>query len=130
MSEELKKLIIKAKRSLRAARRLYKNADYDFSVSSAYYAKFYCAEAMLLTQGLSYSKHSGVIAAFGRHFVKTGLLPSSFHSSFLTAFKDRQIGDYEVIKKISKQEAETNIKNAKEFINQAVKYLKEKGVSL
>jgi uncharacterized protein (UPF0332 family) len=32
MRVELKKLISKAERSLKAARRLYKNEDYDFSV--------------------------------------------------------------------------------------------------
>jgi len=32
MSEELKKLINKAERSLKAARKLYKDGDYDFSI--------------------------------------------------------------------------------------------------
>jgi uncharacterized protein (UPF0332 family) len=126
MRVELKKLISKAERSLKAARRLYKNEDYDFSVSRAYYAMFYCAESLLLTQEMSFSNHSAVIAAFGKYFAKTGLLPSILHSYLLTAFKNRQIGDYEVIKKITKFEAETTIKNAQEFISQTINYLKEK----
>jgi uncharacterized protein (UPF0332 family) len=130
MSEELKKLISKAERSLKAARRLYKNGDYDFSVSRAYYAMFYCAESLLLTQAMSFSNHSAVIAAFGKYFAKTDLLPSILHSYLLTAFKIRQIGDYEVIREISKLEAETTIKNAQEFISQTIKYLKEKRLNL
>lgn len=130
MSEELKKLISKAERSLKAARRLYKNGDYDFSVSRAYYAMFYCAESLLLTQEMSFSKHTAVIAAFGKYFAKTGLIPSTLHSYLLTAFKDRQIGDYEVIKEITKSEAEATLKNAKEFISQTIKYLKDKGLNL
>lgn len=129
MRVELKKLIRKAERSLKAARRLCKNEDYDFSVSRAYYAMFYCAESLLLTQGMSFSNHSAVIAAFGKYFAKTGLLPSILHSYLLTAFKNRQIGDYEVIKEITKFEAETTLKNAKEFINQTIKYLKDTGLS-
>ena len=37
-----------------------------------YYACFYAVTALLLTQNLSSSKHSGVIALFNRHFVKPG----------------------------------------------------------
>ena len=126
MSEETKKLIDKAQRSLKAARRLYKNKDYDFSVSRAYYAMLYCAEALLLTKKMSFSKHSGVIAAFGKYFAKTSLLPTSFHAYFINAFKDRQAGDYDVIKEITELQAETHLKNAKEFLSKTIKYLKEK----
>jgi uncharacterized protein (UPF0332 family) len=32
---------------------------------------FYVAQAFLAGEGLSFSKHSAVIAAFGQHFAKT-----------------------------------------------------------
>jgi uncharacterized protein (UPF0332 family) len=127
MSEELNKLINKAQRSLEAARRLYTEGDFDFSVSRAYYAMFYCAESLLLTQEMSFSKHSTIIAAFGKHFAKTGLLPSILHSHLLDAFKDRQIGDYEVIREITRLKAKTHLENAKEFMKHTIKYLNEKG---
>ena len=38
------------------------------AVNRAYYAVFYAASALLVTQGLARSKHSGVIAAFRQHF--------------------------------------------------------------
>lgn len=130
MSEELKRLINKARRSLRAAQRLYENGDYDFSISRAYYAMFYCAESLLLTQKKSFSKHSAVIAALGLHFVKSKILPPLLHSHILSAFKDRQIGDYEVIKDFTQKEAEVHLKNAKEFLDQTIHYLKEHGYRL
>ncbi len=34
----------------------------------------YAAQALLLGEGLSFSKHSAVIAAIGKRFVKTGVL--------------------------------------------------------
>jgi uncharacterized protein (UPF0332 family) len=37
---------------------------------------FYIAEAFLEGKGLSFSKHSAVIAAFGREFAKTQLVPT------------------------------------------------------
>jgi uncharacterized protein (UPF0332 family) len=88
---------------------------------------FYCTEALLLTLQKSFSKHSAVIAAFGLHFVKARRLPPLLHSHLLSAFKDRQIGDYEVIKNFTQKEAEVHLKNAKEFLNQTVHYLKEQG---
>ena len=86
INEEIDKLIEKAKRSVEAAKRLLDSGDYDFSVSRAYYAMFYCA--LLLTKDLSFSKHSAVIAAFGKHFVKTGLVSPALHSYLSNAFKD------------------------------------------
>jgi uncharacterized protein (UPF0332 family) len=44
---------------------------------------FYAAEALLLDQDLSFSKHSAVISAFGQRFVKTGILDSSLHRHLL-----------------------------------------------
>lgn len=61
-----------AQRSLKASKILIGSGDYDFSISRMYYVMFYCAEALLLTKDLKFSKHSAVIAAFGRDFVKTG----------------------------------------------------------
>lgn len=62
----------KGRRSLEAGRSLYSRGDYDFAASRAYYAMFYLVEALLSSLGLSFSKHSAVISAFGQHFVKTG----------------------------------------------------------
>jgi uncharacterized protein (UPF0332 family) len=123
MTEEIDKLLRKAKRSLEAAKRLFDDGDYDFSVSRAYYSMFYCAEALLLTEKLSFSKHSAVIAAFGKEFIKTGLLRPALHSYLSDAFKDRQTGDYEVIKEITKEQAENHIRNTKEFLRQTINYL-------
>jgi uncharacterized protein (UPF0332 family) len=79
MSEEIKKLINKAQRSLKAAKRLYKNKDYDFSVSRAYYTMLYCAEALLLTQEMSFLKTLSRYCSFWKIFYKNW--SSSFQSS-------------------------------------------------
>jgi hypothetical protein len=49
-----------------------------FSVARSYYAMFYVAEALLLGRGLSFSRHSAVIAAFGLHFTKTCVFPGEY----------------------------------------------------
>ena len=67
--KEIKSLIERAKKYLKSAEILLKEEDYESSVSRTYYAMFYSAQAMLLTKGLSFSSHKGVISAFGEHFV-------------------------------------------------------------
>ncbi len=71
---EVDALIGKARQSLGAARTLLRDGYTDFAASRAYYAMFYVAEALLLARGLSYTKHSAVISAFGREFAKAGHL--------------------------------------------------------
>ncbi len=70
--KEVKDLLDKAIQSFNAAKILHKESFYDFSASKAYYAMFYAIEALLLSQNLSFSKHSAVISAFGKNFVKPG----------------------------------------------------------
>lgn len=69
----------KARRYLDSAELLRADGDYDSAVSRLYYAMFYCAEALLWEQELTFSKHRAVISAFGRHYAKTGLLPPQLH---------------------------------------------------
>lgn len=40
-----------------------------------------------------------------------------------SAFEDRQTGDYEAVIVISKEQAETHIKNAEEFLAQTTEYM-------
>lgn len=48
------------------------NDHYSSACNRAYYACFYAASALLYSKGLSFGKHSAVLAAFRQHFVKTG----------------------------------------------------------
>nr|MDO8075764.1 HEPN domain-containing protein [Candidatus Freyarchaeota archaeon] len=76
--ETIKALISTAERSLDAAKELFSKKHYDFSVSRAYYAMFYCAEALLFVKDMSFSKHAAVISDFGREYVKQVFFPKNF----------------------------------------------------
>lgn len=120
---EIAELLEKADRSLMAAEKLYADGFPDFAVGRAYYAMFYTAEALLLNQDLSFSKHSAVIAAFGQHFVKAGILDSSHHRNFIDAFDLRNLGDYGAVGAIDAEEARIVIENAKIFCLEIKKFL-------
>ncbi len=78
MNSDQKALVSKAWESLQAARLLSDQGFFNFAVSRSYYAMFYVAEAFLLGEGLSFSKHSAVISGFGKHFIKTGRIQPHF----------------------------------------------------
>lgn len=84
---------------------------------------FYMAEAALLTKGLSYSKHSGIIAAFWEHFVKPGTLPKSLHQALARAFDERNQGDYGFEAPFPSSEAEGVLSDARDFVEAVSRYL-------
>jgi uncharacterized protein (UPF0332 family) len=57
-----------------AAKDLLDKEYFDIAAARAYYAAFYAASALLLSQGVDTNKHSGVIGLVHQHFVKTGKL--------------------------------------------------------
>ena len=112
---EVEALIKKAKRYLKSAEMLLRDKDFESSVSRAYYAMFYCAEAALLMKNLTFSSHKGVISAFGEHFIKTGLLPREMGRELNRAFEKRQLSDYEYTSLISREEAEKILDSGRQF---------------
>jgi len=72
MKKEIKDLLEKSDRYLRSAELLLKDGDFDSCASRCYYAMFYSAEAILLTNDLKASSHKGVISLFGSTLSKQG----------------------------------------------------------
>ncbi|MGI0482348.1 HEPN domain-containing protein [Geminocystis sp. CENA526] len=123
MIKEQEYLLIKAKRSLNAAKEL-NNQDYpEFATSRAYYAMFYVAEALLLSENLSFSSHSAVISAIGKYFVKTQKIPSQYHRYLIDTQDQRNRADYDYNPNLNSIEANKFISQAEEMLNFAYQYL-------
>ncbi|HXX24735.1 MAG TPA: HEPN domain-containing protein [Terriglobia bacterium] len=119
MRPEQEGLLGKAEDSIAAAKLMRENGYYDFAVSRAYYAMFYVAEAFLLGVGLAFSKHSAVHAAFGEHFVRTGIVPAELHRVLIHGMEVRLTGDYDSTKEVTTEEAAEQIANAEQFMKVA-----------
>lgn len=117
-------LLDKADRAIQAAAQLLKSGDTEFSAGRAYYAMFYVAEALLNEEGLRFKKHGGVHAAFGQHFAKTRRLHPRFHRWLLQAFSKRITGDYGVQATFTLADVRMMIRQAKEFLQAARRYLR------
>jgi uncharacterized protein (UPF0332 family) len=120
MNDAQSDLLLKAQQSLEAAKLLLKNDFPDYAASRAYYSMFYIAEAFLEGEELSFSKHSAVIAAFGREFAKTQRISPKFHRCLIEAQELRSIGDYGQINAVTTVQAAEQIERAEQFLELAI----------
>lgn len=92
-------LLVKANRALASAQLLYANGDYEGACNRAYYAMFDAARSSLLhklpnSDLTSARTHNILIAAFGLHIVKTGLVDVTLGRNLNRAQTLRQLADY------------------------------------
>ena len=123
MTESVQELLDKAAQSIGAAELLLRDSYIDFAASRTYYAMFYAVEALLLSREYSFSKHSAVISAFGKQFVKTGIFDSRFHRYLLNSFDLRNAGDYGSLHAVSEEKARQTIEEARELLGAIKQYL-------
>jgi uncharacterized protein (UPF0332 family) len=64
------------------------------ALNRVYYAAFYAARAALATVDADSSRHSGTIALFQQHFVRTGIVEAEIARALPRAFEKRQTTDY------------------------------------
>lgn len=84
----------KAEESMASARREFEAGSLTFAMNRLYYSAFYAVSALLMARKLSFKKHSGVRAAFHKHFIKTGIVEHKWGRLYDRLFGDRQEGDY------------------------------------
>jgi uncharacterized protein (UPF0332 family) len=113
----------RARRSLQSVRNLLDDGDYDFAMSRAYYAMFHAATAALLSRGVERTRHSGVIAAFGQHVVKSGHLPAKHQQNLQATFSDRNEGEYAGLFP-SREAVQRRLAEAQEFVEAVAGFLR------
>jgi uncharacterized protein (UPF0332 family) len=109
-------------REIEAARLLAEGGFGEQAISRAYYAAFYAAEQALASLGESRSKHSGVIAAFGKLVVREGGLGEETGRILRSLFEQRSDADCgEAVP--SHTDAELAIGDAKRFVDAVESWL-------
>lgn len=89
----------KAERALASARLLLQDCDIEGACNRAYYAMFNAAHAALLEHRAGVNPaatrtHSGLIAAFGKHLVKTGIMGAELGKVLNQVERIRLVADY------------------------------------
>jgi len=114
-----------ANESLEAATALLEKGLIRPSVNRAYYAMFYAVLALLTLEKKETSKHGGAIALFDRNFVKKGIFAKDFSRLLHDAFDLRQRSDYAALYRVSMNEAEKTLENARAFVMEVTRQIKK-----
>ena len=107
-----------------AAESSLESGHLDFAAPRAYYGGcFYVAEALLLDEGSSFSRHGSLIGEYGRLFVKTGRLDRRFHRLLIRSFTARHAADYDTDFDPDPSEFRGLIEEGEDFLEAARDYL-------
>lgn len=122
LKEVINYWVEKSDDSLNAAHDELEAGRYSFATNRIYYACFYAVSALLLKEGLKFKKHSGVRAAFHKHFVKSKLISREHGEFYDEIFEARQRGDYIELVGFEKKQVENWLQQVSQFV-EAIKLL-------
>ena len=106
----------KAGECLASAEREALAGSLTFSVNRLYYAAFYAVSAVLLHGGQSFTKHTGVRAAFHGQMVKPRLVDAKWGKLYDHLFEDRQEGDYIALVSFDVDYVQEALSEVREFL--------------
>ncbi|HDH10041.1 MAG TPA: HEPN domain-containing protein [Chloroflexi bacterium] len=118
----------KAKEDIATAHDLIALGRLRGAVNRAYYAIYHLATAVLLTQDIERSKHSGVQSAFGQYLIKPGLIEPEYGRILTSARKAREISDYADRLELDEEAARRIVADADRFVARMEEYLTNAGV--
>lgn len=94
----------KAERLLAQADEMRVLRHWDLAANRYYYACFHAVQALFLRDGVSAHTHSGMVAQFSLHYVKTGKMPLQYGSLLARMMQLRQKADYNCAYDITEDE--------------------------
>lgn len=114
---EQEEMIQVAEEKLDAARYLLNGEKYDSAVSSAYYASFHAAKALLLEKESQPKTHQGISSELGKLYREE--LGSEMTRNFSQIQTRREEADYSTNKSFDEADAEDSIRKSEELIDKA-----------
>lgn len=115
--ELIKYRLSRAEEALEESEILYKSDYLNASVNRLYYACFYAVSALLLNEGLSSTKHSGVRSLFNQHWIKTGRVSKELGQFYRQIFDYRQNSDYMDFVSYEKEQVMSLIEESRAFVS-------------
>ena len=85
----------KAQEFLKSAVNNLKSEDYMTANNRAYYCVFHSMRAVIALDGVDFKKHSGVIAYFREHYIKTGIFDKMYSDIISSTSLIRSKSDYD-----------------------------------
>lgn len=97
------------------------------AASRLYFAVFHAARALLFSIGIEPRSHQSVRNLFGRHFVRTGLVPAERARELAELEGLRSSGDYDSAFALTVEELRADLDRARAFVADAEATLATKG---
>lgn len=116
----------RAREALHEAELLLGQGHTNTYVSRLYYGCFYAVSGLLLLEGQSPSKHSGVRALFHQRFVRTGVFNKALGRFYDRLFDNRQKADYADFVAFDPADVSPWFDEAQEFVDELSKEAKNR----
>ena len=129
MNELIQKYLNHADDALDAADLLLDHNQVLALANRSYYAVFYCACALLLTEGITTKKHEGARVKFHELFVKTGRFGKEAGQIMERNFEARQSADYDMDTYITEEQAQLLLDEARIFYDLTIDYFNQNPVT-
>lgn len=113
----------RAKEDLETADDNLKNGKYRASVNRSYYAVFHALRAVTALDRFDSGKHSGIIAFFNQHYVKTGLFDREVSKMIDSCYRLREKADYDDFYLVARDEAVQQMEKARLLLRSVDEYL-------
>ena len=96
---------------------------YRASINRSYYAVFHSLRAVTALDRFDSGKHSGIIAYFNQHYIKTGVFDKSISKMIASCYRLREKADYDDFFLVSKEDAEKQPEKAKLILAAVSQYI-------
>jgi len=97
--------------------------SFETAANRSYYCIFNAMRAVLSLDRFDSKRHSGVISAFRKDYIRTGVFPVEFSTIIDKAFEIRLESDYEAFYIVSKSDVAAQVENAEIFLEAVEKYV-------
>lgn len=104
--------LARAKEDLDTAKENLSSGKLRASVNRSYYAVFHSLRAVIALDQFDSSKHSGIIAFFNLHYVKTGIFDKSISKMIDSCYRLREKADYDDFFLVAKDDAVQQLEKA------------------
>ncbi len=118
--------LTKAKEDLDTAKDNIRSGRYRASVNRSYYAVFHALRAVTALDRFDSGKHSGIIAFFNLHYVKTGLFDKEISKLIDACYRFREKADYDDFIQVEEEEAVLQIEKAEYIVEEVERFLQSR----
>jgi len=114
-----------AKERIESARKLIEINNFSDAISRAYYGVLDAARAALILEKEMPKTHAGTISKFNQKFIKTSKVNKKYGPLLNKLERARAEADYQFGVEFTKEEAESILKDASNFVEMVIKLIEE-----